>query len=163
MNRLNIGDVLQKLKIMDAKAKFEQFVARQGLRHTEQRDHVLDVFWATEKHVTVQELYNLVRKKHEGIGYATVARTVKLMCESDICRQVDFEDGSLRYEHKYGHEHHDHLICLKCGKFEEICSLKLEKIQNELVKKYGYIQERHKLDIFGLCPECAKKHIGKKL
>ena len=147
---------------MGAKAKFEQFVARQGLRHTEQRVQVLEAFLGTEKHVTVQELYDLMRKKHEGIGYATVARTVKLMCKSGICRQVDFGDGSLRYEHKYGHEHHDHLICLKCGKFEEIYSPKLEKIQDELVKKYGYVQENHKLDIFGLCPRCAKKHIRKR-
>ena len=147
---------------MKAKAKFEQFVVHQGLRHTEQRNQVLEVFLGTEKHVTVQELYDLVRKRHNGIGYATVSRTVKLMCESGICRQVDFGDGSSRYEHKYGHEHHDHLICLKCGKFEEVYSPKLEKIQDVLVKKYGYVQENHKLDIFGLCPICAKKHIRKK-
>ena len=148
---------------MDAKAKFEEFVANQGLRHTEQRAQVLDVFLATERHVAVQELYDLVRKKHKGIGYATVARTVKLMCESGVCRQVDFGDGFLRYEHKYGHRHHDHIICLRCGKFEEIYSPKLEKLQDELVKKYDYVQEKHKLDIFGLCPRCAKKHIKKKL
>ena len=147
---------------MDAKAEFEQFVVRKGRRHTVQRAQVLDVFLDTEKHVTIQELYDLVRKKYKGTGYATVARTVKLMCESGICRQVDFGDGSLRYEHKYGHEHHDHLICLQCGKCEEIYSPKLEKIQDEFVKRHGYIQEKHKLDIFGLCPKCAKKHIKKK-
>ncbi len=84
------------------------------------------------------------------------------MCDSGVCRQVDFGEGSMRYEHKYGHEHHDHIICLSCGKCEEIYSPKLEKIQDELVSKYGYIQENHKLDIFGLCPKCAKKHIKQK-
>ena len=142
---------------MDAKGKFVQYIVNKGLKNTKQRNQVLSIFLATEKHLTVQGLYDLVRKKHKEIGYATVARTVKLMCESDVCRQVDFGDGSLRYEHKYGCEHHDHLICLKCGKFKEIYSSKLEKIQDELVKKYGYVQEKHKLDIFGLCPECAKK------
>lgn len=96
-------------------------------------------------------------------GYATVAGTVKLMCESGICRQVDFGDGSLRYEHKYGHEHHDHLICLKCGKFEEIHSPKLEKVQNELVKKYGYVQENHKLDIYWFVSQVRKKAYSKKV
>jgi len=105
--------------------------------------------------VTIQELYDLVRDRHKGIGYATVARTVKLMSDSGICRQVDFGEGALRYEHKYGHEHHDHLICVKCGRFEEIFSPKLEEIQQELVEKHGYIQQSHKLDIFGLCPRCA--------
>lgn len=147
---------------MGAKAEFEQFVAQKGLRHTQQREHVLDVFLATERHVTVQELYDLVRREHKGIGYATVARTMKLMCECGLCRQVDFGDGSLRYEHKYDHKHHDHLICLNCGRFEEIYSRKLEKIQDELVSQYGYVQENHKLDIFGLCPKCAERKAGKK-
>ena len=140
---------------MDAKERFIQFAARKGLRRTEQRQHVLDVFLGTEKHLTVQELYDLVRRRHRGIGYATVARTVKLMCESGVCRQVDFGDGSQRFEHKHGHEHHDHLICVKCGRFEEIYSPELERIQDRLVKKHGYLQESHKLDIFGLCPRCS--------
>jgi len=147
---------------VDAKQKFEQFVANKGLRRTGQRTKVLDVFLATEKHVTVQELYDLVRRKHKGIGYATVARTVKLICESGLCRHVDFGDGALRYEHKYDHEHHDHLVCVKCGKFEEIYSPKLEKLQHELVRKYDYVQQSHKLDIFGLCPECAKANAQKR-
>lgn len=147
---------------MDAKKKFELYVTRKGLRHTTQRQQVLDVFLSTEKHVNIQELYDLVRKKHKGIGYATVARTVKLMCQSGVCRQVDFGDGSLRFEHKFNHEHHDHLICLDCGMFEEIYSPKLEKIQDELVKKYGFVQEKHKLDIFGLCPKCTKKVLAKE-
>ena len=141
---------------MDARQKFEQFVADKGLRRTGQRTKVLDVFLATERHVTVQELHDLVRRKHKGIGYATVARTVKLMCESGLCRQVDFGDGAVRYEHKYDHEHHDHLICVKCGKFEEIYSPKLERLQRELVRQYDYVQQSHKLDIFGLCPQCTR-------
>jgi len=142
---------------MDAKERFIQFAARKGLRRTEQRHRVLDVFLGTEKHLTVQELYDLVRKQYKGIGYATVARTVKIMCESGVCRQVDFGDGSQRFEHKHGHEHHDHLICVKCGRFEEIYSPELERIQDRLVKKHGYVQESHKLDIFGLCPRCRGK------
>jgi Fur family ferric uptake transcriptional regulator len=139
------------------KELFQQYVSTKKLRHTAQREHVLDVFLATEKHLTVQQLHDLIRKNHAGIGYATVARTIKLMCEAGVCRQVDFGDGSHRFEHKYGHEHHDHLICKKCGKFEEIYSPELERIQDELVKKYEYVQKNHKLDIFGLCPRCAKK------
>ncbi len=147
------------MESVDAKQKFERFVADRGLRRTEQRNRVVDVFLSTEKHVTVQELYDLVRKKHKGMGYATVARTVKLMCESGLCRQVDFGDGVFRYEHKYKHEHHDHLICIRCGRFEEIYSPELEKIQHDLVKKHGYVQENHKLDIFGLCPGCADEEL----
>ncbi len=142
---------------MDAKKKFDLYVSQKGLRHTAQRRQIARVFLSTERHVTVQELYDLVRKNHKGVGYATVARTVRLLCESGICRQVDFGDGAQRFEHKFGHEHHDHLICLKCGRFVEIYSKKLEKLQQDLVRKHGYLQEHHKLDIFGICPSCQTK------
>lgn len=146
---------------MDALEKFRQHVAEKGLRQTAQRQQIVDIFLATERHMSIQELYDLVRKKYKGIGYATVARTMKIMYEAGICRQVDFGDGTQRFEHKFGHEHHDHLICLKCGRFVEIYSEKLEKLQEELVKKYGYEQKSHKLDIFGICPRCKRK-AGKK-
>ena len=139
---------------MDAREKFNQYIAGQGLRHTEQREHILDVVLATETHLSAQELYDLVREKYKGIGYATVSRTLKLLAESGVCRAVDFADGRQRYEHKFGHEHHDHLICVECGRLEEIFSDELEELQAKLVEKYGYIQKSHKLDIFGVCPEC---------
>jgi Fur family ferric uptake transcriptional regulator len=148
---------------MDARAKFDRFLRQKGLRQTKQRGELVDVFLRAERHVSTQELFNIVRRKYKGVGYATVARTLKLLVESGLCRVVDFGDGVQRFEHKYGHEHHDHLICLSCGKFEEVYSPKLEKIQAELVKECGYVQEKHKLDIFGLCPKCTKKHIKKKL
>jgi len=142
---------------MDAKGRFEEFLIRKGLRHTSQRQQILKVFLATEQHVTVEQLHNLVRSRYKGIGYATVARTVKLLSESGIGRAVDFGDGIQRFEHKYGHEHHDHLICIKCGKFVEIYSKRLEKLQEELVRNHGFIQEHHKLDIFGVCNRCQRK------
>jgi Fur family ferric uptake transcriptional regulator len=145
-----------------AKELFRQFVVTKRLRHTAQREQVLDVFLATEKHLTIQQLHDLVRKKYVGIGYATIARTVKLMCEAGICRQVDFGDGSQRFEHKHGHEHHDHLICTKCGKLVEIYSPELERIQNDLVRKHGFVQKSHKLEVFGLCSRCAKKDNKRK-
>ena len=143
---------------MDAKVKFDQFLIKKGLRQTKQRDEIVSVFLRLERHLSTQELFDIVRKKDKDVGYATVARTLKLLTESGLCRVVDFGDGVQRFEHKYGHEHHDHLICSKCGKFVEIYSKKLEKLQEELVRKHGYTQEYHKLDIFGVCSQCRKKN-----
>jgi Fur family ferric uptake transcriptional regulator len=147
---------------MDAKAKFDRFLKQKGLRRTKQRDELVNVFLRTEKHLSTQELFDIVRKKYKNVGYATVARTFKLLAESGLCRVVDFGDGVQRFEHKYGHEHHDHLICTKCGKFVEIYSKKLETLQEELVKRHGYTQEYHKLDIFGICPRCGRESKRKK-
>lgn len=143
--------------IVDAIGRFDEYVNEKGLRRTSQRSQIVAVFLATEQHVSVQELFDLVRRKHRRVGYATVARTVKLMAEAGICRQVDFGDGVQRFEHKYGHGHHDHLICTKCGKFVEIHSAKLEKLQEDLVNRHGYVQQYHTLDIFGICPKCQAR------
>ena len=147
---------------MDAIAKFNQFLKQKGLRRTEQRDELVQVFLRTERHVSTQDLFDIVRKRNKDVGYATVARTLKLLVESGLCRMVDFGDGIQRFEHKYGHEHHDHLICLKCGKFVEIYSKKLEELQEELVRRHNYVQEHHKLDIFGICLRCRQKGKRKK-
>ena len=142
---------------MDAKEKLRQFLRTRGLRQSQPRDDVADVFLRTEKHVSTQELFELVKKKHKNIGYATVARTLKLLAKAGLCRIVDFGDGIQRYEHEYGHDHHDHLICSDCGRLVEIFSRKLEKAQEELIRKHGYEQVSHRLQIYGICPKCRKK------
>ena len=147
---------------MDAKVKFNQFLIKNGLRQTKQRDEIVNVFLKMERHLNTQELFDIVRKKDKNIGYATVARTFKLLEESGLCRVVDFGDGVQRFEHKYGHEHHDHLICTRCGLVVEISSPELERLQNTLVAAHGYVQERHKLEIFGICPKCQKGKKSKK-
>ena len=150
----------KKGKNLEAISEFNRFLRQKGLRQTKQRDELVNAFLGTEKHLSTQDLYDIARKKNEGLGYATVARTLKLLAESGLCRVVDFGDGIHRYEHKYGHEHHDHLICTNCGKFVEIYSKKLEKLQEELVRKHGYTHEYHKLDIFGQCSKCRRKIKG---
>ena len=146
-----------KKKPIDAKGKFKQFLSKQGLRQTKKRGKVVDAFLQMERYISTQELFDIVSKEDKDIGYTTVARILKLLVESGLCRMADFGDGIERYEPKYGHEHHDHLICIKCGKFVEVYSKKLEKLQEELVKTLGYIQVYHKLDMFGLCSKCRKK------
>ncbi len=136
---------------------FAEFVKSKNLRHTPQRGKILDVFLATEKHVSVDDLYKLVKRQYPNIGYTTVYRTMKLFSESGLCEEIDFGDGRERFEHKYGHEHHDHLICVKCGRFIEVSSPEIEKIQEMMAKKYSFATTRHKLDIFGVCNGCLKK------
>lgn len=143
--------------MLDARDRFSEFLSEKGLRSTRPRDFVVDAFLRTEKHVSTQELFDIVRKKHPEVGYATVSRTLKLLTESQLCREVDFGDGVARFEHEYGHSHHDHLVCTGCGNFVEVYNKRLEKIQDELVKEHGYVQQSHRLNIFGLCPKCQKK------
>ncbi|MDP1852873.1 MAG: transcriptional repressor [Candidatus Omnitrophota bacterium] len=135
---------------------FTQYLKANGIRQSTQRDSILEVFLGTEKHLSAIELYNLVRRRHPNIGYATVYRAVKVICNAGLAEEVDFGDGVARFEHKYGHEHHDHLICTKCGKFIEVRQPNIEKLQEDLAKEYRFIPTRHKFQIFGICKNCKK-------
>lgn len=135
----------------------EQFISDKGLRYTGQREEILKVFLSTEKHLSAEKLYKIVKKKNPNIGYVTVYRTMKLLSEVGLCNEVEFGDGISRFEHCYGHQHHDHLVCIKCGKFTEVMKPEIEKMQEELAQKYSFIPTAHKLQIFGVCKKCQKK------
>ena len=135
---------------------FVDFLKKKNLQLTKQREEILRIFLKTDRHLSVEELYNIVKKKDKNIGQATVFRSLKLMCKAGIAGEIDFGDKRLRYEHKYGHEHHDHLVCTKCGKFIEVMNPGIEKLQDKLCKKFNFSPTRHKMEIFGICKSCKK-------
>ncbi|NOZ26301.1 MAG: transcriptional repressor [Nitrospirae bacterium] len=136
---------------------FVRFLADRGMRMTNQRGLILDAFLRTEKHLSPEELYGLIRRKDRSIGQATVYRTLKLLSEAGLAREVDFGDGVLRYEHSYGHEHHDHIICERCHRNMEVVDERIEELQERLAKKYGFRLTGHKMYLYGICRECRKK------
>ena len=71
----------------------EDYITGKHLKHSEQRREILSIFLGTEKHLTADELYRMVKGKYPGTGYATVYRTLKLLCESGLCRELRYEDG----------------------------------------------------------------------
>jgi len=136
---------------------FIDYLRKKDLKLTEQRKEILNVFLKTERHLSVEDLYNIAKRKDPNIGQATVFRTLKLLQEADIAKEVDLGDGKVRYEHKYGHEHHDHLICIRCGRFVEAVDPKIEKLQDNLCKRHGFLPQRHKMEIFGICSKCKTR------
>lgn len=90
------------------------------------------------------------------MGFATVYRTLKLLCECGLGRELKFEDGTARYEHLYGHRYHDHLVCTRCGRFVEVVDPEIERLQEKLAKRHGFQPERHWLEIYGVCRKCKK-------
>jgi Fur family ferric uptake transcriptional regulator len=132
----------------------KSYIAEKGIRNSSARESILNVFLHTERHVSAAELFELVRKKHPTIGIATVYRTVKLLCGAGLAEEIDFGDGMVRYEHKHGHEHHDHLICTKCGRFIEAFDPTIEELQKRLADKHGFQPLGHSLRITGYCKEC---------
>jgi len=139
---------------------FEDYLATKNLKHSEQRQEILSIFLNTDRHLTVGELYRIAQKKYPNLGYATIYRTLKLICECGLCRELKFEDGTTRYEHLYGHHHHDHLICTKCGRFVEIVDPDIERLQEKLFKIYGFYPQRHRMELYGICKRCKGRKWG---
>jgi Fur family ferric uptake transcriptional regulator len=138
------------------KTLFEEYIRSKNLRHSGQRTQILDVFLKTERHLTAEELHRLVQKKNPSIGTATVYRTMKLLSDSGLCRELKLDDGSTRYEHLYGHEHHDHLVCTGCGTLVEVLDPEIEKLQEKLARAHGFRIRAHKLELYGICKKCGR-------
>ena len=132
----------------------EEYIARHHLKSTNQRRVVLDAFLKTEDHISAEDLYKLVSEQDPKIGLATVYRTLALFTQSGLATELDFGDGQKRYEHKYMHSHHDHMICTECGKIIEFNHPMIEKLQEEIVAKHDFKMTSHKLDLYGICGQC---------
>lgn len=135
---------------------FLKHIQQQGLKRTAQRDLILEVFLRTEKHLSSEDLYRLVREHDANIGQTTVYRTLKLLSEAGLAREVRFGDGITHYEHNYKHEHHDHMICSKCGKIIEFYSAELEALQDAMAAKHKFEVTQHLLRIIGICADCRR-------
>jgi Fur family ferric uptake transcriptional regulator len=133
---------------------FEKFLSQKRLKHSKPRECIIRIFLGMDKHVSVDELWATVRKKCPSVGFATVYRTMKLLCESGLCAEIRFDDGTTRYEHLYGRDHHDHLICTKCGRFVEVMEAGIEKLQEQLMKRHGFLPQFHRMNLYGICREC---------
>jgi len=135
---------------------FQQFISSKGLKTTRQRDVILDAFLSSDRHMSIEDLYLKLRVKNPRIGYATVYRTLKLFAESGIAREIQFGDGQTRYEHVAEGEHHDHLVCTRCGAIIEFENETIEKLQSDVADSYGFLIETHKLELYGICAKCRK-------
>ena len=143
-----------KLNIEDVKKEFLAAVKDLKLKNTKQRIQILETFFENEGHNNVDEVYQLVKKKNPNIGYATVHRTLSLLNKLGIIEATKIGNQKVLYEHKYAHNHHDHLVCTKCGKIIEVECKELEALQNQLAKKNNFKILDHKLIIYGLCKRC---------
>jgi Fur family transcriptional regulator, ferric uptake regulator len=139
---------------------FLKHIQKHGMKRTSQRDLILDIFLRTEDHVSNEDLYQLVKKEDPTVGQTTVYRTLKILTEAGLAREVRFGDGRAHYEHNYKHQHHDHMICSECGKIIEFFSAELEALQDAMAAKHKFEITQHLLRIIGVCEDCrrAQKH-----
>lgn len=127
---------------------------RRGIRWTNQRQTIVEIFADLGEHVTAEELHRRVRMIDTTVSTATVYRTVNLLVELGVAEKGHFGSGSASFEMALNKEHHDHLICLSCGAIVEFHDDRIEDQQQEIARSHGFSLRHHRLELFGICPIC---------
>ncbi len=139
--------------------RFKDFLTSQGLRFTKQRQAIAEVFFRAGAHLSLPEVLELARREHASVGYATVYRTMKILAESGLATEHKFAEGNVRYESSIEGEHHDHLICVDCGRIVEYEDDEIERLQEELARRHGFRVVSHRHEIYAECttPDCPER------
>ena len=106
--------------------------------------------------MTAEEIYDLVKKDWPDIGLATVYRVLTQFEQAGLLERHFFESGKAVFEVNHG-KHHDHLVCVECGKVEEFFDPEIEKRQNAVAEERGFTIQDHALYIYGRCAGCGVK------
>ena len=150
--------------IKGARQRFLDFLAHKNLRLTGQRRAIIESVFNTEQHFTADELLGWARRRDKSVSRATVYRTLPLLTESGLVREMDFGKDHKYYDPNYAeHPHHNHIICQDCGKIVEFESEKIERMGSEISRGLGFTVRAHRLQITATCEEfrklgaCSKK------
>ena len=136
--------------------RLRDYMKANRLKNTRQRQVILETFLEAEAHLALDELLERVQEKREGVGYATVYRTMKLLSDAGVAQERRFGDGQTRYEPaELGDDHHDHLICETCGHIFEFEDEEIERRQARVAAAHGLRIRRHRLDLWGECLDSA--------
>lgn len=137
---------------------FERFLKTRALKLTPQRRRIFERVFSTHEHFSAERLYAWLHgEEGSRVSRATVYRTLSLLVEGGFLETLDTGQGELLYEHVLGHRHHDHLVCIDCGKIEEFTDDRIEALQAEAAARKGFALHYHNLRLFGTCAPCTRK------
>src|SRR6201999_1236942 len=143
----------------ELKERWRAYVQDRRLNVTAQREAIVEQFLRTREHVSIDELLLKVRKRHPKVGYATVYRTLKLLVDSGLAVERQFGDGQARYE--VVGDHHDHLICVKCGLILEFEDDYIKRRKEKIASRLGgFTVLRHRHELYGLCAKASGEASG---
>lgn len=127
-----------------------------GLKATLPRLKILSILEQNpEQHVSAEDVYKALLDSGEDVGLATVYRVLTQFEQADILDRHHFAEGHSVFELNQG-EHHDHILCVKCGRVEEFVDEVIEERQNAIAEKAGFEITNHSLYLYGVCPACQK-------
>lgn len=133
---------------------FGSYLASRNLKMTAERRRILEEVFSSADHFGADELHLRFVRKKVRVSRATIYRTLDHLVESGLVRRVYLDEKKAFFEHVHGRSHHEHMICLSCGKVIEFLDDDLERRQDEVCGAHGFKALRHSLRIVGLCADC---------
>src|SRR5262245_8683683 len=140
----------------EEKQLFDTYLTQHRLKRSEQREVIVDTFFRSDRHLSVDDLLRLAQKRRPDIGRTTVYRTLKLLQAAGLAQELELH-GETRFEREYKRQHHDHFICNSCHAIFEFSSPDIERIQDEIAADIGFVIDGHRHHIFGTCRRCVSK------
>ncbi len=141
--------------------RFESFLKTQGLKMTAQRERIFERAFETHDHFSAETLYDWMREEGgPNVSRATVYRTLNLLEDGGFIGSFDTGRGEVVYEHLLGHPHHDHLICVECGRIVEFREERIEALQEDVAERNGFELTSHTLRLMGVCGDCRAATAG---
>ncbi len=130
---------------------FEAYLKEKNLKITSQRMLVAQKIFSTHSHFTAEGLLDEFKDQRDLISKATIYRIISIMVEAGLLQEHDFGKDYKYYEHIIGHEHHDHIICVQCGRIVEFMDKNIEDLQKQAAESKGFQITGHSLNIYGSC------------
>jgi Fur family ferric uptake transcriptional regulator len=159
---LRLGPVTSAPKLA-AKQKLTEFLARKQLRLTAQRRAIIDAVFSTDEHFTAEQLLEWSRLRDRSVSRATVYRTLPLLTESGLLREMDFGRDFKYYDPNYAEApNHNHIICLDCNKIFEFESAAISKLEDEIGRQKGFELKTRRLQLSATCETLRRTGVCKE-
>jgi Fur family ferric uptake transcriptional regulator len=140
-----------------AKKRFLCFLAGKHLRLTAQREAIIDTVFSTEEHFNAEQLLAWSRRRDKSVSRATVYRTLPLLTESGLVREMDFGKDHKFYDPNYAdHPNHSHIICQDCDRIVEFESDQIARLENEITHRLGFQVKSQRLQITATCEQLKR-------
>jgi len=137
---------------------FKALLKDKALKFTNQREKILETLYYSQEHLTPEALHQLIKEKYPELnaGIATIYRTLSMLEDNDIVSSLSFGAQGKKYE-LGAKDHHDHMICTKCGEITEFVDEVIESQQHKIAKEHGFKMQDHSMQIYGICKNCQEQ------
>lgn len=143
-------------QIDTAENVFREYLRDRGLKYTTERQELLRAVMQNDEHFEADQILMQLHQAGSRVAKATIYRTLPLLVSCGIVKAVQFSNDRVHYEHTYGQDPHDHMVCRRCGRIIEFDSGDVDRLRTLLAARHGFYAVSHRLQIQGLCQQCVQ-------